>query len=146
MQPFFMCPYCGGDPLEPNHEARCDGRQGGIEPDEVPTTPQDLDEARSARDHAIAEVEAGADESFYDAALETIHRVARVRSTFVIDDVWAARASWPRTNDKRAMGAAMLQAKRDRLIVPTSDFRSTAQVFRHAAPVRVWRSLVAGHL
>lgn len=143
MQPFFRCPYCGGDPLEPNHEQYCDGRQGGLEPDEIPTPPQDLDQAKGARDHAIAEVAAGAAESFWDVAIETIYQVARVRATFVIDDVWAARATWPPTNDRRAMGAAMLQAKREGLIIPTSDFRSTAQVFRHAAPVRVWRSLVA---
>jgi hypothetical protein len=30
-QDFLRCRFCGGDPLEPNHEARCDGRQGGIE-------------------------------------------------------------------------------------------------------------------
>ena len=145
MNPYglFSCPYCGRDSFEPDHERHCDGRQGGLEPDEVPTTPQDLDQARGARDQAIAEVEANAAESFKDAAADAIYRVARARALFVIDDVWAARATWPQTHDKRAMGAAILQAKRDRLIAPTSEFRSTAQVFRHAAPVRVWRSLVA---
>ena len=140
-QPPFRCLYCGGDPLEPDHELYCDGRQGGRDD---PTTPQDLDEAKAARDHAIAEVEAGATESFFDTAIATIHGIARARSTFVIDDVWAARPTWPKTHDKRAMGAAMLHAKRDGWIVPTSDFRSTAQVLRHAAPIRVWRSLVNG--
>ena len=141
-QPPFLCRYCGGDPFEPDHEARCDGRQGGREPDAILTSPQDLDQARDARDQAIAEVEAGAAETFLDVALATIDRVARARLLFVIDDVWAARRTWPATHDKRAMGAAMIQAKRAGQIIPTSEFRSTAQVLRHAAPVRVWRSLV----
>jgi len=29
--PINLCIFCGGDPMEPNHRARCDGRQGGIE-------------------------------------------------------------------------------------------------------------------
>jgi len=27
----LRCAFCGGDPFEPNHETRCDGRQGGLE-------------------------------------------------------------------------------------------------------------------
>ena len=27
----LRCLYCGGDPWEPDHESRCDGRQGGRE-------------------------------------------------------------------------------------------------------------------
>jgi hypothetical protein len=40
MQPAFACIYCGGDPLEPNHKVRCDGRQGGTEPEAQPYTNQ----------------------------------------------------------------------------------------------------------
>jgi len=30
------CLFCGGDPREPNHAARCDGRQGFIEVERYP--------------------------------------------------------------------------------------------------------------
>jgi hypothetical protein len=30
------CLFCGGDPREPNHAARCDGRQGFIEAERYP--------------------------------------------------------------------------------------------------------------
>lgn len=135
------CIFCGGDPTEPNHWEFCDGRQGG-RVEEIPTPLLDLADAKAARNDALAEVEINAAEAFYETAQLTIALVARVRPTFIIDDVWAARSSWPATHDRRAMGAAMLQAKRDGLIMPTDDFRLTAQVLRHAAPVRVWRSLV----
>jgi len=32
----LRCLHCGGDPLEPDHERRCDGRQGGRD-DVLPT-------------------------------------------------------------------------------------------------------------
>lgn len=31
-----VCLFCGGDASEPDHFARCDGRQGGVEPDLPP--------------------------------------------------------------------------------------------------------------
>jgi len=42
---FFRCRFCGGDPFEPNHEARCDGRQGGVEED----TPTDVNPFHNVR-------------------------------------------------------------------------------------------------
>ena len=45
-QPPFVCPFCGGDPLEPDHESKCDGRQGGVveppQPEDPPLFTQTL--------------------------------------------------------------------------------------------------------
>jgi hypothetical protein len=135
------CLFCGGDASEPDHWRTCDGRQGHVEAEE-PGPVLDAVAARQARDAGIAQVEAHADETFQEAALAAVHQVAYQRATFCVDDVWATRATWPETHDRRALGAVMQTARRLEWIEPTDQFVCTTQRASHAAPVRVWRSLL----
>jgi hypothetical protein len=138
----YRCLFCGWNADEPDHLKTCDGRQGGRDDEVTPPPVLDLQQARDARNEGIARVEDHATDLFMVAAGQAIYELARIRLCFVIDDVWAIRSNWPQTHDKRAMGAAMLQAKRDRIIAPTEDFRPSAQRQCHANPRRVWRSLI----
>src|SRR6478609_9146051 len=100
-------------------------------------------EAAKARDMAIATV-ARANSLFINDASAAIERVASRRRTFIVDQVWDdldQRATWKPT-DRRAMGAAMLEAERLGIIRKTDEFRARAQKQCHANPRRVWESLV----
>jgi len=102
----------------------------------------DAARARDERDQAIGSVEANASEEFKVAALSSLHELALERAMLCADDVWLMRSKWPPTHDKRALGPVFLTAKRNRWIEPTDTFKPTAQVARHAIPIRYWRSLI----
>lgn len=148
----LRCLFCGGDLWEPDHDAHCDGKQGGRDdepdpPDDIPSPSTmapllDADLAKDVRDAAIEMVDDGATEDFKAAALTEVHRLALEREMFCSDDVWARRRYWPYTHDKRALGPVFLIAKRNQWIMPTEVFKPTAQVRSHASPMRFWRSLI----
>lgn len=135
----LRCRFCGGDPFEPDHESRCDGRQGGVDDNDPPPV-LNFDQAQDERDTGIARVEAASNEAFIAAALDAIYRLALTRDLFCSDDVWSMRPAWPHTRDRRVLGAVMHMARRQQWIEPTDIFRPTSQVASHASPMRFWRS------
>lgn len=102
--------------------------------------PVDLTKARAARDRALGL--AGQHADFMESAALAIRQAAARHATFIVDDVWRYMLGEPTTVDRRAMGAAMVQAVRDGLIEKTDRFVPSAQSQCHANPRRVWRSLV----
>ena len=99
----------------------------------------DLAEGRRRRDAGMDAVDKSSD--FQYAADRAVAQTARVFSSFVVDQVWQF-IDGDYGVDKRAMGPAMLRASRAQLIEPSSDFRPTTQVKCHAAPRRIWISLI----
>lgn len=94
------------------------------------------------RDEAVARVEAHAAPAFMPQALAAIERVARMYPIFIVDAVWLELGSSAPTHEKRAMGAAMTEARRRGLIAPTDQFEPSGQPQCHANPRRVWQSRI----
>jgi hypothetical protein len=98
---------------------------------------------RAARDVSIAVVEKGANERWKGAAMLCVMQAAKMNKTITSDDVWALLSDHPVvTRDGRAMGPVMLAAGREGWIEHTEEFRQSRRTSRHAAPLRVWRSLI----
>lgn len=100
---------------------------------------------RARRDTALEQLTAAANQRFLDRALEAIRRLAARGDPFIVDDVWTEMAATggpsPSPTDNRAMGAALVVARRNRWIAATATFRASAQPQCHANPRRVWRPL-----
>jgi hypothetical protein len=133
------CLFCGGDASEPNHPARCDGRQGAVE-----AVILDAELGERLRELAIVRVEAGWPDLFEETALRAVWMTALHWSEFTTDQVWVTLGARGQIGEKRALGPIMRRASGWHWIVATDRFVLTAQPLRHRAPVRVWRSLIAG--
>ncbi len=101
--------------------------------------------AETARDEAIALVARPADsQAWITEAVAAVRAICQQRGrdgTFTTDALWALLEHWnvdPPT-EPRALGAAMMQAKRLGLCAPTERTRKSVRVDCHARPVRVWR-------
>jgi hypothetical protein len=116
-----------------------DKRQGSLF---NPPPRLNIEAARAARDAGIAQVESAATDGFKADAAAAIYRSAQDHHEFIVDEVWKAMPDAPRTGDNRAMGAAMLAAKKAGWIEPTGRWVSSAQTQCHANPRQVWRSLL----
>ena len=97
--------------------------------------------AKQARDAAIAKVAKHALPQFLFAADKAIRKTARDHHEFIVDDVWKNMPA-VRTEDNRAMGAAIRRAVREGVIYATHQFRISEQPQCHANPRRVWASLI----
>jgi hypothetical protein len=129
------CRYCSGDASEPNHQARCDGRQGLLE--------FNPEAARAARDAAVERVEAHAEPDFMESALAAAYGVARQQAQFTTDDVWyRLGVDAPQAHERRAMGPVMMRARALGYVRPTSGIEQSAMVACHGRPKRVWQSLI----
>lgn len=104
----------------------------------------DAECAEAARDEAIDRVEANADRIWTEGALEAVRGLALCRDEFTTDDVWDRLevAGYDLPRERRAMGAVMRQAARDRLVVKSDRVVNSRRVECHARPVAVWRSVV----
>jgi hypothetical protein len=70
-------------------------------------------------------------------AMPAIEQLARSRTEFTTDDVWyLVGEDSPR--EPRALGAAMRQAARARLIRKTGVYRNSRRTDCHARPVAIW--------
>lgn len=97
--------------------------------------------AREARDLAVARVGRSAGVSVMDVLRKAVKETAKERSFFIVDEVWGkVDTSTIGQVDKRAMGAAMLEAARQGVIEPTDQYRASEQKQCHGNPRRVWRS------
>ena len=98
--------------------------------------------AKAERDEAIRRVQEGAEVSWLAKAQEAIRACAAAMETFTVDDVQARMVGHPPPREGRAMGAAMVWARRNGLIEATGDYRPSSQPQCHANPRQVWRSKV----
>lgn len=99
--------------------------------------------AREARDLAVARVGRSAGVPVMDLLRKAVRATASERSFFIVDEVWGkVDASTIGQVDKRAMGAAMVEAARQGVIAPTDEYRASEQKQCHGNPRRVWRSLL----
>lgn len=109
--------------------------------DLMPRQNPEQEPAKAARDEAVERAGEAADaEGWLDKALETIRSVALAKHEFTADDIWQSGLEPPR--ESRALGAAFTKVQREGLIEATTSFKSTTRTSRHAAPIRVWRSLI----
>lgn len=104
----------------------------------------DIVGARRERDRAIDRVDQASDDIWKRAADLAIRSVAYTRLDFTTDDVWVAlhEMAVESPTEPRALGAAMRRAQRAGLIEPTNRVEQSARPVCHAAPKRVWQSLV----
>lgn len=99
----------------------------------------DFQAAEAARDLAVQHAADGAGEDWMLNALYAIRRVAEAKATFTTDDLWV-HIDPP--SEPRAMGAAMVEARRQGLCEPTDRTKRSHRRACHARPLRVWQSLV----
>lgn len=145
------CSFCGGTGRVPGPDGEmvrvvcwsCGGT-GWVDWTPVAAQPDlmfpllDTQESKRAADEAVERV--SATPQWWAEAYEAAERVARRMAAFTTDDVWEELGRKPA--EPRAMGAVMRTMARNGLIEPTATYRATAQVSRHHAPIRVWRSRV----
>lgn len=97
--------------------------------------------AMEARNLAVARVGRSAGVPVMDVLRKAVRAAAKEWSFFIVDEVWGkVDVSTIGAVDKRAMGAAMLEAARQGVIEPTDQYRASAQKQCHGNPRRVWRS------
>lgn len=92
---------------------------------------------------AINSADAGANETWKEAALKTVELLARSREIVTSDAVVTAMENLPvRTHEPRALGPIMLRARKMGLIEKTNEFIPTERDTAHGSPMRVWKSKV----
>jgi hypothetical protein len=89
---------------------------------------------------AIKRADDNADEDWKRRAFAVGRSLAHRLPKFCSDHLWDADLEKPR--EARALGAVMQRLAREGFIEATGEFVKTRQSGRHAADVRVWRSLV----
>lgn len=101
--------------------------------------------ATEARDEAIQRVAFNAPRDWMEAAEKCVFEVALTADTFTTDDVMQMMTlqEYDFPHEPRALGAVMRRARRESWIEPTPEFRQSERVSRHAAPLRVWQSLIS---
>lgn len=104
--------------------------------------PTSAAKAKAERDEAIRRVQEAAALSWLAKAQEAIRACAESMETFTVDDVQARMVGSPPPREGRAMGAAMVWARRNGLIEATGDYKPSVQPQCHANPRQVWRSKV----
>jgi hypothetical protein len=105
-----------------------------------------LDEARRARDIAIAQVDRNADEAWKKMAFEWIVRTALVMDTFISADVRSRmkEAGIEDCRELRAWGPVYRRAADAGHIVASDRTQQSYLVVDHARPQRVWISKIKG--
>jgi hypothetical protein len=101
--------------------------------------------AEQARDEAIAQVARPAEE-WIRGAVQAVRAICARRgygAKFTTDAVWALLDHWGvgPPEEPRALGAAMMRAKRIGLCEPTAVTQKSVRVDCHARPIRVWKIL-----
>ena len=100
---------------------------------------QSIHEGERLKQEAITQVDENADAAWKAECYRVIEWMAKSKQFFSADEVWEHLTGG--THEPRAMGAIFIQAKKDGLIKPTSEWRPSVRPSQHRQPVRVWRSL-----
>ena len=90
---------------------------------------------KELRDEAIERVGEAAPVLWMDNAAAAIRWLAMRGERFTTDDVWAMIEHPP---EPRAMGAAMVSARRAGIIVPLNETRNSRRPACHSRPLRLW--------
>lgn len=93
------------------------------------------------RDQALAQV-AASDPSWQETVLLLVRAVAREKPTLTTDDVWQALGGHDPSMEGRAMGAVMVTAAHQGVIVKTPMTLKSERAACHRRDLRVWKSLV----
>ncbi len=93
----------------------------------------------AARDEGVKNAKKGAGDDWILETLTAVRRVSRAQPEFTTDDLWV-HVDPPR--EPRAMGAAMVHARKLGLCDPTDRTKRSSRVKCHARPLRVWKSLL----
>jgi len=88
------------------------------------------------RDEAVERGGSAAPQDWMRLAHAVVIRLASTGMGFTTDDVWKALPEC--SLEKRAMGAVMLKAKREGVIVSNGQFQKSARPENHARDVRIW--------
>jgi hypothetical protein len=99
----------------------------------------ELDEntSKKKRDRAVAAVRSP--DWFKEKAREAIEWCADHHKEFTTDQVWQRFGYLPEGFSLRALGAVMIAAAKDGVIVRTDRVRTTQMKNKHARPLQVWR-------
>lgn len=108
--------------------------------DDAPRRVSDPESGERLRDAAIARVEEGADDEWFDEALARVERLAAALDRMTADDVWLTQLRQPR--ETRVMGAVFKEAAKRGWIEATSDWKVSSLPQCHRRPQRVWRGLL----
>jgi len=121
MQP---CLFCGGDPSEPDHLKRCDGRQGRVE-----AALPDRATVRALRDDAMTRVESKAERvhpAFADEARAFVLRYLREHGPTDAERLSiACKRAGIVPHDDRAFGPVYFNLARKGLIAKVGSARRT---------------------
>lgn len=109
--------------------------------------PSEDEEEQEVDDDTLRALATHARRRWLDLVLSKVKVLAPKKSEFTTDDVWAlleadgAGASM-RVIDGRLMGAALLEAKKLRIVVLTDRVKKSVRRECHSRPIAVWRSVV----
>ena len=104
----------------------------------------DYEKARLERDRALEQVDNNASTEWKQHVDLAIRELAKTVYEFTTDDVWQLLADWQieAPHEPRALGGAMTRASKNGFIVATDRVRNSQRSICHAAPKRVWKSLL----
>lgn len=97
----------------------------------------DAEQAKAAREEAVARVDRHAPPSWKEQALRAVWEVATEEFTFTTDDVWKRLGAPP---EPRALGPVMREAEKRGYCEQTDQWTLSIRASRHRAPIRVWAS------
>lgn len=100
--------------------------------------------AKQARDKGISDAFTAANERWKLAAQAALISVARRLPFFTSENIREEIENMknpPTTHEMRALGAILLKAYKEEIIVP-HNFDTYRRRSRHAAPVRMWKSKI----
>ena len=103
-----------------------------------------LGASRAERDASMDAIEGSTSKAWRDAMMGLITDVAKIRKLFTSDHVFylADKRDMPFIHDRRAFRPIIKAAQRDGICRPTDHFIPCRRTSRHAAPLRVWQSLI----
>lgn len=98
------------------------------------------EKAREARDDGMKRVEEHAPENWKTLAWDRLTEYLRSHEEFFAPDFWNV-AQLPKPPEARALGALVMRAARERMIVK-AGYKQSTDPASHLCPRAVWRSLV----
>jgi len=93
-----------------------------------------LFEGDALRDEAIERLIRGPSRTWVHFAVDAIRKMDNGKK-FTTDDLWA---KLPTPKEPRAMGGAIMQAKKQGLIRKTSGYRKSTRPQCHSRPIQIW--------
>ena len=104
----------------------------------------DYDSGRHARNAAIGQVEKNARNEWLETAKDAVYKTARDKPEFIVDEIWKKMPveAEVTTHDKRAMGAVVNWAVKEKYITGTGRYMPSGRITSHSVPRQIWKSLI----